>query len=134
MDASMPGPVKAVVSELASRGVELWLIGSRANARWRPQSDWDILAFGNSDLLNEFRLRDPIDGLDLLIVHNGDDFEGPWLRPSDGVTKSGSLIGWEWRRTGDDVATYMASRERPGHSLEVDITTEVARKLSGGGT
>jgi len=68
----MPSAVKAVVHELASRGVELWLMGSRENSKWHEYSDGDILAFGDESLLAEFRRRDAIEGLDLLIVHNGD--------------------------------------------------------------
>lgn len=129
MEMSMPDPVRAVVDELASRGVELWLIGSRANSKWHEHSDWDVLAFGDESLLAEFRRRDAINGLDLLIVHNGDDFEGPWLRQDDGATKSGSLSEWKWHLTTGDQATYKATRARPGSDFAVQITTEVARRL-----
>jgi hypothetical protein len=129
METSMPSPIRAVVAELVSRGIELWLIGSRANSKWHDHSDWDLLAFGDQSLLAEFRRRDAIEGLDLLIVHNGDDFEAPWIRESDGATKSGSLSEWKWRRTTDDQATYKATRARPGNDFAVQITTEVARRV-----
>jgi len=126
---TMPASVATVVAELVSRCPEVWLIGSRANPTGTRPKDWDIMAMGDPTLLNEFRARAPIDDLDLLVVYNGDDFEGPWLRPSDGAKKTGSLTEWEWKRLSEDEATYRATKAREGSNFYVDVSTKRAIRV-----
>jgi hypothetical protein len=125
----MPAPIAAIVADLVSRCPEVWLIGSRANPTSAQPNDWDIVAVGDATLLEEFRARAPIDGLDLLIVYNSDDFEGPWLRASDGAKKTGSLSEWQWQRLNEDEATYRATKPREGSNFYVDVTTKKALRI-----
>src|ERR1041384_5942705 len=106
----MPAPIAKFVADLVSRCQGVWLIGSRANPRSAQPNDWDVVAVGDGVLLEELRLRPPIQGLDLLIVYNGNNFEGPWLRSSDGAKKTGSLAEWDWKRINEDEATYRATK------------------------
>ena len=71
------------IETLVSHGPNIesiWLFGSRANAAHKDTSDWDFLVFSDLQLLNRLRseLSFYVKGIDLLIVFNGKDFEGPW--------------------------------------------------------
>ena len=110
---------------------EVWLIGSRANDRARADSDWDLLAFGSDDTLailrNNRLLQRP--DIDLLIVHNGNDFQAPW-ETEPGKVKSGSLTEWEWERDkGSHVrAHYMGTK--PGNDeFAATPTRETAQRV-----
>lgn len=126
----MPREIAAVVDELICRGNEVWLIGSRANPSILPPNDWDILAFGNSDLLNDFQRRPPVKDLDLLIVVDGDKFEGPWLRESDGATKAGQLSAWKWTRLNEGNATYKGTKPKAMGSFDVVTTLHNAKRIT----
>ena len=128
---TMPDSIATLVQELISRGVEVWLIGSRANPTDVPPKDWDIVAFGDGGLLAEFRGRPQVENLDLLIVFDGDQFECPWVRRSDGATKGGSLAGWEWRPLDENRAEYRATKPRKGDNFCVDISTKKAVRILG---
>jgi predicted nucleotidyltransferase len=71
---------------------EIWLIGSRANGTARIDSDWDLLIFGNEQVLSELRSSEDLNcrDFDVLGVYDGNKFESPWQ------TKNGSLSSWEW--------------------------------------
>jgi predicted nucleotidyltransferase len=127
--SAMPASIATIVGGLVSRCPEVWLIGSRANPTGTPPKDWDIIVVGDLILLDELRARPSIDGLDLLIVYNGNDFEAPWLRPSDGAKKTGSLSEWEWKRLNDDEAAYRATKARGGSNFYVDVTTKKALRI-----
>ena len=129
MIEQMPAAISKIINELTDRGIEVWLIGSRANPRDRPPKDWDFLVFGDERLLGELRERPLIQDLDLLVVFDGDEFESPWVRPTDGAKKTGSLSGWQWRRIGQDDATYRATKERDGDNFAVDVTTSHAIRV-----
>ncbi len=126
---TMPAPIAAVVAELVSRCAEVWIVGSRANPTDIKPNDWDIVAVGDAALLEEFRGRPPIGDLDLFIVYNGDDFEGPWLRAHDGAKKAGSLTEWQWHRINEDEATYRATKARQGGDFYVDVSTKNAIRI-----
>lgn len=128
---TMPEPMRAVVREIEGRCREVWLFGSRANPSEKAPQDWDVLAFGNANLLKEFQARQSVEGLDLLIVYDGDQFEAPWPRASDGAIKRGSLTEWEWTRVDAGHATYRATKARSGEDFNVDVTTARAVRILG---
>ena len=68
--------------------------------------------FGDLELLAEFQSRPPVNGLDLFVVWNSDDFESPWISYPEPEVKSGSLRAWGWQRTGEGEATYRAMKLR----------------------
>ena len=102
--------MQPLVADLLNRGHDVWLIGSRVNPTATPPRDWDIVVFGNPELLEEIRARKPINDLDILIVVDGDHFESPWPRASDNVTKEGSLSNWKWRPTDIDSVVYEGTK------------------------
>ena len=125
----MPSNISAALDELTRRCPEVWLIGSRANPTEKPPNDWDIVVLGDRALLDEFRTRAPVEGLDLLIVLDGDNFESPWPR-ADGATKRGSLSGWGWRKT-DTGAVYVGTKGREGDNFYVDSSEKNAIRVIG---
>lgn len=84
----------------------IWLLGSRANNSYRPDSDWDLLVFANQQIFYELKRRNTFydDKIDLLVVFNDDEFEKPW--PDEKGAKHGSLKSWEWVETSPQHATY----------------------------
>jgi predicted nucleotidyltransferase len=99
----------------------VWLVGSRANDRVQPNSDWDLLVFADEHTLQQMRadtnLRERSMGVDLLIVHDGTRFQEPW--PSDPAQpKRGNLAplewhnpsGWGWQEFSDKDAEYTETR------------------------
>lgn len=93
----------------ACGGVEsIWLIGSRANGTARTNSDWDLIAFGNSTVLACLKAHTELHrfDIDFLVVTNGDDFQNAW----GDRNKSGSLSRWEWRQLSDTRAEYTESK------------------------
>ena len=68
--------------------------------------------FGDLELLAEFQSRPPVNGLDLFVVWNSDDFESHWISYPEPEVKSGSLRAWGWQRTGEGEATYRAMKLR----------------------
>ena len=89
---------------------QVWLLGSRANGTAKDNSDWDYIVFGDTALLETLRSnpnwKEP--EIDLMVVHNGDDFEEPWgERP-----KHGSLSGWEWEQVSPTCAQYKATKPK----------------------
>ena len=90
----------------------IWLIGSRAYPDVAQTSDWDLLAFGNSNALECLRQSADLHrhDVDCLVVTNGNDFENAWGdRP-----KTGSLSLWEWQEKSDVQAEYTAAKPAPG--------------------
>lgn len=97
--------VSAFITKLTSLNPSLhsiWLIGSRANQRYREESDTDLLIFGSKDLLCIARDQlEPPSNLDCLIVFNGNDFQDPWKN------KKGRLDDFEWQETSNISAKYV---------------------------
>jgi hypothetical protein len=107
---SLPEHLRDFVQRIWRSGHEVWLIGSRANGNAKIDSDWDILIFGDRLLLNALTSEEPIEGADVLVVHDGDSFQSPWNKTEEGILKSGSLSGWEWHRKSDTAATYSGTK------------------------
>jgi hypothetical protein len=105
-----PEAIASFVGRLLQLGLEVWLIGSRANQTSTEASDWDLLVFGSQQLLESLAREAPIAGVDLLVVFDGEQFKSPWPRPEDGHFKCGSLTRWKWTKLSDDAATYEGSK------------------------
>ena len=102
-------PIKGYVQKLveAYPGIKsIWLFGTRANNSYRSDSDWDLLVFGNQQILDDLKRNDTFynDQIDLMIVFNDNEFEKPWS-DEKGV-KHGSLRSWEWLEISSKEATY----------------------------
>ena len=105
--------VKTYIEQLTAaypRITKIWLFGSRANNGSRADSDWDLLVFGSRDILKSLRTdtRFHADFVDLLMVHNGNDFRKPWGEKP----KNGSLSGWDWKEVDSNNATYRATKPK----------------------
>jgi hypothetical protein len=123
---SLPEQVQPFLSELLEHGVDVWLIGSRVNQTAVLPNDWDVLIFGNPQLFNEIAAHEPISGVDVLVVVDGDNFKSPWPRQSDGHMNWGTLGDWKWQRIDSYTASYEGtSRRREGrvHQRAVRITS-----------
>lgn len=59
---------------------EVWLFGSRENNTHNPASDWDLLMFADQATLTAMQNLPDLEkqNVDLLVVHNGNDFICPW--------------------------------------------------------
>lgn len=105
-----PEHMQPLIRDLLDRGLDIWLIGSRVNPTGEPPSDWDLIVFGSPEVLEEFSQQPPPGDLDLLVVTDGENFECPWPRPSDGVIKRGELTKWKWTPTSKTSATYAGTK------------------------
>jgi hypothetical protein len=123
--------IQRYVSELVSAYPDIesvWLIGSRANGTSRPESDWDLIAFGSQSIFQSLRsdVRFHHEHIDLVVVYDGDTFEKPWGERE----KGGSLSGWRWLRQSATRAVYRATKpifnERGEEEFEVKVTQCVA--------
>jgi hypothetical protein len=116
--AQMPVQIAEGVRELLARSPEVWLFGSRVNPSDTPPRDWDVLVFGDLDLLSEFQERAPVEHLDLFIVWNDDNFQSPWISYPEGPLRSGSLSGWRWHKTREGEAKYRGFNIRQDGGVE----------------
>ncbi len=84
----------------------IWLLGSRSNNSYRDESDWDLLIFADKNILEELKRNSSFkkNGIDVLVVFDGDNFEGPW--PDNKGTKKGDLISWKWNQISNNEANY----------------------------
>jgi hypothetical protein len=105
-----PADIRDFLRPILERDYRVWLFGSRANETHKPDSDWDVLVFGDCKLLSEISNKGHPTDLDLFIVTNNNDFECPWPRSSDGVRKKGNLTDWEWKDSGDGKAVYKGTK------------------------
>ena len=130
MTIELPAHVTDFIADLASltsASVEVWLIGSRANDRARPDSDTDLLIFGPVGLIDKVRSRmqQPAE-TDCLIVFDGDNYRDPWQE------KSGSLSKLGWEQVDDATATYVdikwASDEDSSAEFEADLGVLVPKR------
>lgn len=87
---------------------EIWLFGSRANNTFNPASDWDLIVFADYATLSAMQNHPELEKqkIDLLVVHNGDDFICPWGDPP----KGGDLKGWEWQKSSEAEAEYTQAK------------------------
>lgn len=107
----------------------VWLIGSRAEGKERPGSDWDYLAFADQPTFDALRARKDLAHpvIDLLVVVDDDRFVQPWSE--GGRLKSGSLSGWEWSRTSETSASYRGTKARPGDDFCVEVSVKPAYRV-----
>lgn len=106
---ALPADIRHFVERLAAKGHETWLMGSRANGSAHAGSDWDLLVFGDTTLLDSLKKGPPIQNADVLVVHDGNDFCSPWA-DSKGHIKSGSLAQWQWERKSPTSAVYSGTK------------------------
>lgn len=97
----------------------VWLFGSRVNGGVRPDSDWDFLTFGPSELLNQLKASGPLPPKDvsLMVVYDGENFRSPWPRDKDGAYEKRSLSDWKWTAISDGQTKYQGCKELPDGSL-----------------
>ena len=95
---------------------EIWLVGSRANGTAQPESDWDLIIFGDKQVLSELRSARDLyhEEFDVLVVYDGNRFKSPWK------IKSGSLNLWKWRRVSDKTAGYVGTKPRNNDEFAVE--------------
>ena len=89
---------------------EIWLLGSRANEKADPDSDWDLLVF-SADRLTADSLTAATrfhDECFQLFIVTGNYFKWPWPRKKDGCLCDGWLDRWRWTSVPgqDGRATY----------------------------
>ncbi len=89
----------------------IWLIGSRANASARNDSDWDLVAFGNEKILNSLREDTTFNcnNIDLLVVYDGNRFTEPW----GDNPKHGSLEQLNWSLLSNSQVEYTQTKWIP---------------------
>ena len=105
---------------MATEGVEVWLMGSRANGRARPDSDTDLLIFGPDGFLQSVisGLNQPAD-IDCLVVYDGDNYQDPWQ------DKSGSLRKLQWKRLDERSATYVGTKWVPDDESATEFNADM---------
>jgi len=85
---------------------EVWLFGSQANGKGNADSDWDLLAIGDTEVLEHLRACQSFqeiakrNRIHLFISPDRDQFFDPW---SD---KHGSFRDWNWVEGPEAVAFY----------------------------
>lgn len=110
------------IASLNSEPLEIWLMGSRANGRERPDSDTDLLIFGPDGFLEEVRVRlqQPTD-IDCLVVYDGDNYNDPWQE------KRGSLSQLRWNRIDSRAATYMGTMWVPDEESSAEFAADMGQ-------
>ena len=108
---------------------EIWLFGSRSNGTESDSSDWDFLIFADEKLLSALRQEPKIkNNIDILVVYDGDHFEDPWPRDSNGKFKKGNLKDWEWKQVSLDEAEYVGTKAI-SNSIHVNVMDLKALKV-----
>jgi predicted nucleotidyltransferase len=66
---------------------EIWLFGSRADATYKPDSDWDLLVFADRHSVDKMKSDNSlrVRRIDLLVVFDEDRFEQPWTEEGHSV-------------------------------------------------
>ena len=112
---------------------EVWLFGSRANGSTGLESDWDYMVFADdatyTALCSDSRFHR--DGIDPMIVTDGDHFAAPWTDHSR--LKSGRLAkvggGWCWHRVSPTKATYRATKPPKVEGGDVQVFERCALRV-----
>ena len=107
--SKLPPEINAFVERMRECGFRVWLIGSRANGTETARSDWDLLVFGDANLLDRLGQEQAPEKADVLVVYDQDAFRSPWSR-DDGQFNQGSLKQWGWTETSTSEATYMGTK------------------------
>ena len=118
-------PYLASLIDRSNEITAIWLLGSRANGTGRIDSDWDLLIFGNEQVLSELRSAEALNcrDFDVLVVYDGDRFESPWQR------KDGSLSSWQWRKLSNKRAEYFATKPKDNDGFAVEINRQEAIRV-----
>jgi hypothetical protein len=108
------------VASLAPETVEVWLMGSRANGRARPESDTDLLIFGPDGFLQTLRdrLQRP-ENTDCLVIYDGDHYQDPWQE------KNGALSELGWEKTDDRNARYAGTKWVPDKESSAEFGADM---------
>lgn len=106
----------------------IWLFGSRSSCTETEDSDWDYLVFGDYEILETLRATPRLDEykIDIMVLYDGNNFQAPWTR-SNGKTKCGSLISWEWEVDSSKTAHYKATKEIEGQGIDSIFTANAIR-------
>lgn len=106
-NTDFPAFVTEVLKELIDEKEtqSIWFIGSRANGRERPDSDWDFIVFV-SDAVNKRSTRNK--NVDIIRV----DRNGVYLLEGQNLSMSNSFKIWHWCETEQGLASY-TFRETP---------------------
>ena len=98
----------ASVAKSAPEIRSIWLVGSRGNGTARPDSDWDLIAFGAEETFQNLQaaLHLHRKDVDFLIVTSGTRFRAAWGASG----KAGDLIEWEWSEVSENLATYTETK------------------------
>lgn len=112
------------VCDLTNRPASVWLIGSQANGTATEQSDWDLLIFGSSLLIEELKreILTPFK-IDALVVYHGNDYCDPWQN------KCGSLKNLKWHLESATVASYEGVRWIADSESEEDYSSSSGSML-----
>jgi predicted nucleotidyltransferase len=102
-------------------------MGSRANGRATPASDWDLVVFGSPEYLKAAKqLALPTNPkADVLVVTDGDSWVGL------DTTKRGTLKAWKWRKTADQAryeGTKFEKDEESSRQFGADMGNVIVRK------
>lgn len=109
--SELPAHALSFIADLVTLQIppsSIWLIGSRANGRAKPNSDTDLLVFGSNAtirLIVESML--PPQEIDCLVVFDGNQYRDPWQE------KSGSLTSIKWQQLSDRRARYIGAKWIP---------------------
>ena len=101
MHHALPTTVAAIVRELSLDDAtqSIWLVGSRANACARLDSDWDLLVFSLRIPAPRPRRSEGVD-----VIHVGP--ESTFLLEGQGNEFVLPFANWNWRQESELVATY----------------------------
>ena len=96
---------------------EIWLFGSRANNTATENSDWDMWAFANPEVLTALKGRTDYKSkeIDLMIVYDDNNWEQPWTtiaKTGEERTKHGQLLSnaCDFKRIDHKTAEYCATK------------------------
>ncbi|MBU2875047.1 nucleotidyltransferase domain-containing protein [Marinobacter salexigens] len=96
-----PLKVQAVIDQLKAESCSksVWFIGSRANGKFRPDSDWDFICFRNS-AVEEREARSRL--VDIVQV----GIDGQYLLEGQHYNLTGQFEHWQWHEIDSQRAEY----------------------------
>lgn len=132
LPSQIPEPIQSFMAEMHGRGFQVWMLGSRVNGTATDESDWDVLIFGNEELLRELVERDPVsDDCDLLVVLVDATFRKPWSENPERET--GNCTLWKWQeQSGGNTAIYKG--ENPDYEVPPPMSRAVRYRTAADNT
>ena len=121
-----PDSVRRILARLQEEASteSIWLVGSRANERSTPNSDWDLLVFSSAEPDVAFASSNGVDVIRVgpsrqvfLLEGKGTDFILPFA-------------DWEWREIDHVNATYMGKKFADHPSGEARDSSDPACRRS----